>query len=120
VRQYTEVDLPTFRTKAFDDVYAIGDRTLAPYTKSAYAANTQGQRHAEVVAERLGLGVKPTTKMFNICWSHVNRNELSIIEVQWEPDGKVSEGYLKVGEPTAANKQRRHGWEKGLLKSLYG
>lgn len=24
-RQYTEVDLPTFSTKAFDDVYAIGD-----------------------------------------------------------------------------------------------
>jgi len=40
--------------------------------------------------------------------------------VQWEPDGKTSEGYPKVGEPTAANKQRRHSWEEGLLKSLYG
>ena len=66
-RQYTEVDLATFRTKAFDDVYAIGDHTLAPYTKSAYAANTQGKRLAEVVADRLGLGVKPTTKVYNIC-----------------------------------------------------
>ena len=119
-RQYTEVDLATFRTKAFDDIYAIGDHILAPYTKSAYAANTQGQRLAEVIAERLGLGVKPTTKVFNICWSYVNRNELSVIEVQWEPDGKVSEGYPKVGEPTAANKRMRHSWEDGLLKSLYG
>jgi len=120
VRQYTEVDLATFKTKAFDDVYAIGDHILAPYTKSAYAANTRGQRLAEVIAEWLGLWVKPTTKVFNICWGYVNRNELSVIEVQWEPDGKTSEGYLKVGEPTAANKQRRHGWEEGSLKSLYG
>jgi pyruvate/2-oxoglutarate dehydrogenase complex dihydrolipoamide dehydrogenase (E3) component len=66
-RQYTEVDLATFRTKAFDDVYAVGDHTLAPYTKSAYAANTQRKRLAEVVADRLGLGVKPTTKVYNIC-----------------------------------------------------
>jgi NADPH-dependent 2,4-dienoyl-CoA reductase/sulfur reductase-like enzyme len=118
-KQFTEVDLATFRTKAFDDVYAVGDHILAPYTKSAYAANTQGKRLAEVVAERLGLGVTPTTKVYNICWSYVNRNELSVIEVQWEPDGKTSEGYPKVGEPTAANKQRRHSWEEGLLKSLY-
>jgi len=120
VRQYTEVDLATFKTKAFDDVYAIGDHILAPYTKSAYAANTQEQRLAEVVAEWLGLGLKPTTKVHNICWSYVNRNELSVIEVQREPDGEASEGYPKVGEPAAANKQRRHGWEEGLLKSLYG
>jgi NADPH-dependent 2,4-dienoyl-CoA reductase/sulfur reductase-like enzyme len=118
-RQYTEVDLATFRTKAFDDVYAVGDHILAPYTKSAYAANTQGQRLAEVIAERLGLGVRPTTKVFNICWSYVNRNELTEIVVQWEPDGKTSEGYPKVGEPIAANKQKRHGWEEGLLRSLY-
>jgi NADPH-dependent 2,4-dienoyl-CoA reductase/sulfur reductase-like enzyme len=118
-KRFTEVDLATFRTKAFDDVYAIGDHILAPYTKSAYAANTQAQRLAEVIAERLGLGVKPTTKVFNICWSYVNKNELSEIIVQWEPDGKTSEGYPKVGEPTAANKQKRHGWEEGLLKSLY-
>jgi NADPH-dependent 2,4-dienoyl-CoA reductase/sulfur reductase-like enzyme len=118
-KRFTEVDLATFRTKAFDDVYAIGDHILAPYTKSAYAANTQAQRLAEVIAEWLGLGVKPTTKVFNICWSYVNKNELSEIIVQWEPDGKTSEGYPKVGEPTAANKQKRHGWEEGLLKSLY-
>ena len=118
--QFTEVDLTTFRTKAFDDVYAIGDHIRAPYTKSAYAATTQGRRLAEVIAERLGLGVKPETKVYNICWSYVNRNELSVIEVQWEPDGKTSEGYPKVGEPTAENKRRRHGWEEGLIKSLYG
>jgi NADPH-dependent 2,4-dienoyl-CoA reductase/sulfur reductase-like enzyme len=118
-KQYTEIDVATFRTKAFDDVYAIGDHILAPYTKSAYAANTEGQRLAEIVAERLGLGVKPTTKVFNICWSYVNKNELSEIIVQWEPDGKTSEGYPKVGEPIAANKQKRHSWEEGLLKSLY-
>ncbi|MFZ8809945.1 MAG: hypothetical protein ACO2PN_17805 [Pyrobaculum sp.] len=40
--------------------------------------------------------------------------------MQREPDGEASEGYPKVGEPAAANKQRRHGWEEGLLKSLYG
>ena len=76
-RQCTEVDLATFRTKAFDDIYAIGNHILAPYTRSAYAANTQGKRPAEVVAERLGLSLKPTTKVYNICWSYVNRNELS-------------------------------------------
>jgi len=119
-KQFTEVDLATFRTKQFDDIYAVGDHILAPYTKSAYAANTQGKRLAEVIAERLGLGVKAETKVYNICWSYVNRRELSVIEVQWEPDGKTSSGYPKVGEPTAENKQRRHSWEMGLLKSLYG
>jgi NADPH-dependent 2,4-dienoyl-CoA reductase/sulfur reductase-like enzyme len=119
-RQYTEVDPATFRTKAFDDIYAIGDHILAPYAKAAATANTQGKRLAEVVAERLGLGVKPTTKVYGVCWSYVNRNELAAFEIQWEPDGRVSEGYPKVGEPTAANKRLRHSWEDGLLKSLYG
>ncbi|RFA95643.1 NAD(P)/FAD-dependent oxidoreductase [Pyrobaculum aerophilum] len=119
-KQFTEVDVTTYRTKAFDDIYAIGDHILAPYTKSAYAANTQGRRLAEVIAERIGLGVRPETKVYNICWSYVNRRELSAIEVQWEPDGITSPGFPKVEEPNAENLQKRHSWENGLLSFLYG
>ncbi|MEN3048545.1 MAG: FAD/NAD(P)-binding oxidoreductase [Candidatus Caldarchaeales archaeon] len=117
---YMEVDPATFRSRKYDDIYGIGDAILAPYTKSMYVAMRSGRRLAEMIAERLGASKPEKTSVYNVCWTYVNKRELTAIEVEWDDKGAVKAGFPRVGPPTAENFAKRQEWEKASLLALYG
>lgn len=118
--RYMDINPANFRSKTYDDIYGIGDAVAAPFTKSAYVAQRSGRRLAELVAENLGSSPPEKVSVYNICWSYVNKKQLSVIEVEWDAEGKVVQGFPKVGPPTEENFERRQTWEKALLLSIYG
>ncbi|MDW8359701.1 MAG: FAD/NAD(P)-binding oxidoreductase [Candidatus Caldarchaeum sp.] len=118
--RYMDVDVTNFRSRRYDDIYGIGDAVASPYTKSMYVAQRSGRRLAEMMADRLGVKPPETVSVYNICWSYVNKRELSVIEVEWDAEGRPRTGFPRVGPPTADNFGRRQEWEKALLLSLYG
>ncbi|MCS7118172.1 MAG: NAD(P)/FAD-dependent oxidoreductase [Thaumarchaeota archaeon] len=117
---YMDVDPTTFRSRRYDDVYGIGDVILSPYTRSMYVAMRSGRRLAELLAERLGVSRPEKTSVYNICWSYVNKRELTVIEVEWDDAGRTKTGFPRVGPPTAENFSRRQEWERASLLALYG
>ncbi|AFA39767.1 putative NAD(FAD)-dependent dehydrogenase [Pyrobaculum oguniense TE7] len=112
--RYIEVDLSTFRSKKYDDIYAIGDAAQLPVSKAAFAATNQGQRLADIFAGLLGKSVKPAT-VSNICWPYVSKTEATIIEVAWDENLQLQPGYPKVQPPSKELAQTRASWEMGLL-----
>lgn len=118
--RYMDIDPRNFRSRKYDDIYGIGDMIASPYTKSMYVAQRSGKRLAEMMADSLGVKPPETVSVYNICWSYVNKRELSVIEVEWDAEGRTREGFPKVGPPTADNFGRRQEWERAFLLSLYG
>ncbi|MEM4343108.1 MAG: FAD/NAD(P)-binding oxidoreductase [Candidatus Caldarchaeum sp.] len=118
--RYMDINPSTFRSRSYDDVFGLGDAVASPYTKSAYVAQRSGRRLAELTAEQLGVSPPEKVSVHNICWSYVNKKQLSVIEVEWDAEARVVQGFPKVGQPTEENFSRRQAWEKSLLLSLYG
>jgi len=118
-KQFMEIDVSTFRSKKYDDVYGIGDHIAAPYTKSMYAAITEAQRLSDIFARNFGVEPKEVRKVNNVCWSYVTKDLLTKIEVWWDDQGRTMEGYPKVEGPTAEFKMHKFNWIRGMLARYY-
>ncbi len=96
-------------------MFGIGDHIAAPYTKSMYAAITEAQRLSDIFADMFGKKPAEIRKVNNVCWSYVNKNALTRIEVWWDDEGKTMAGYPKVEDPKEEYKQHKFAWVKSML-----
>lgn len=115
---FVDVDPATFKSKKYDNIFAVGDCAKVPYTKSAFTATLQGKNVAHHVARAMGLDVKEPTPVNNICYPYVSSKEALMVSVEWDKDGKMLKA--DVDDPKRAHANSRALWENGLIKGLFG
>ena len=115
---FVDVDPATFKSKKYDNIFAVGDCAKVPYTKSAFTASLQGKSVAHHVAKALGLDVKEPDPIYNICYPYVSAKESLMVRVDWDRDGKMLKA--EADDPKADYATSRAAWEGGLLNGLFG
>ncbi len=115
---FVDVDPGNFKSKKYDNVFAIGDCAKLPYTKSAYTASVQGRSAAHYVARGMGYDVKEPDPIHNICYPYTSPKEALIVQVDWDKEGKVVKSF--VDDPKSEYKEARETWESSLLRSIFG
>ncbi|MFN7105687.1 MAG: FAD/NAD(P)-binding oxidoreductase [Pyrobaculum sp.] len=116
---FMEIDVSTFRSKKFDDIFGIGDHIAAPYSKAMAAAITEAQRLADIFSDMFGKRPPEFRKVNVVCWSHVSKNLLTKIEVWWDEGGKTMQGYPKVDPPTENFKSQKLAWVNSMLAKYW-
>lgn len=117
---FIDVDPTTFQSKKYPDIYALGDVTRVPYTKSAFTAFLQGGNAAYYIAKALGTDQGTPDPIFNQCWPYVSTQEAMLIEVAWDEEGKSIAERTKGEAPKADYAKQRKEWELGILRQAYG
>ena len=115
---FVDVDPATFKSKKYDNIFAVGDCAKVPYTKSAFTASLQGKSVAHHVARSMGLDVKEPAPIYNICYPYVSSKESLMVRVDWDKDGKMLKA--EVDDPKKDYVGSRAAWEGGLINGLFG
>jgi len=115
---FVDVDPATFKSKKYDNIFAVGDCAKVPYTKSAFTASLQGKNVAHHVAKSMGLDVKEPAPIYNICYPYVSSKESLMVRVDWDKDGKMLKA--EVDDPKKDYVGSRAAWEGGLINGLFG
>jgi NADPH-dependent 2,4-dienoyl-CoA reductase/sulfur reductase-like enzyme len=117
---FVPVDPATFRSRAHEAVYAVGDVAAVPYTKSAFTAFLQGRNAAYHIARALGRDRGDPDPVFNQCWPFVSSTEALLVEVAWTKEGRPVPERNRTGGPSRDHVRARKTWEYGLLRAVYG
>ncbi len=115
---FMDVDPSTFKSKKYDNIFAVGDCAKVPYTKSAFTASLQGKSVAHQVARALGTDVSEPAPIYNICYPYVSSEESLMVRADWDKDGKMLKA--DVDDPKKEYARSRAAWERGLLSGLFG
>jgi len=117
---FVPVDPATFRSRAHEAVYAVGDVAAVPYTKSAFTAFLQGRNAAYSLARALGRDPGEPDPVFNQCWPYVSSKEAMLVEVAWTKEGRPIPERSRFAAPSEDYVKARKTWEYGLLRAVYG
>ena len=117
---FVPVDPATFRVRGQENVYAFGDVTASPYTKSAFTAFLQGRNAAYHIARALGRDRGDPDPVFNQCWPYVSSREALLVEVAWDKDGRAVPGRNRTAPASPKHVEDRKRWEYGILRAAYG
>lgn len=115
---FVDVDPATFKSKKYDNIFAVGDCAKVPYTKSAFTSSLQGKSVAHQVAKAMGLDVEEPVPIYNVCYPYVSARESLMVRADWDKDGKMLKAEADDPKPEYASS--RAVWESGLLKGLFG
>ena len=115
---FVDVDPATFKSRKYDNIFAVGDCAKVPYTKSAFTAALQGKNVAHYVARAMGLDVKEPAPIINICYPYVSSKESLMVRVEWDKDGKMLKA--EADDPKKDYATSRAAWESGLINGLFG
>jgi len=123
---FIAVDPVTFRSKADERVFALGDNAATPYSKSAYTAAQSAKIAGAFIARAMGAKVGDPGGPHNICYPLVSMDSAIMVRADW------SHGKDKDGKPAVITKgasdndakaqllMLRREWEKGLLREMFG
>ncbi|MCS7236241.1 MAG: FAD/NAD(P)-binding oxidoreductase [Armatimonadota bacterium] len=117
---FVPIDPATWRSRAQENLYALGDVAASPYTKSAFTAFLQGRNAAYFIARALGRDRGEPDPVFNQCWPFVSSKEALFVEVAWDKEGRPIPARNRTGAPSAQHVKDRKQWEYGLLRAVYG
>lgn len=123
---FIAVDPVTFRSKADERVFALGDNAATPYSKSAYTAAQSAKIAGAFIARGFGAKTSDPGAPHNICYPLVSMDSAIMVRADW------SHGKDKDGKPAVITKgasdndakaqllMLRREWEKGLLREMFG
>jgi NADPH-dependent 2,4-dienoyl-CoA reductase/sulfur reductase-like enzyme len=117
---FVPVDPATFRSRAHEAVYAVGDVAAVPYTKSAFTAFLQGRNAAYHIARALGRDRGDPDPVFNQCWPFVSSTEALLVEVAWDKEGRPIPERNRTAPASPKHVEDRKRWEYGILRAAYG
>ncbi|TVR83761.1 MAG: cytochrome C [Rhodospirillales bacterium] len=120
----------TFESAMVDDIYAVGDATIAaPMPKSGFCANTQAKVVAAVIVAELAGREPPSPSWANTCYSLIAPGYgISVAGVYHVADGRIAEvegaGGVSPREAPAAFREReaRFGaaWYAAISNDTWG
>ncbi len=125
---YCAIDPFTMKSRVDPGVFVLGDSSLAgDMPKSAFAANSQAQIVAQIVAKEL-LDKTPGTIVYhNRCWSLIDRDDSVVVGGTYRPTAeKIRQvesdisGLKDSREDRRTNYQDSASWYAGLTAALYG
>lgn len=125
---FCAVDPASMRSAADENVYVVGDSSIAgDMPKSAFAANSQAKVAAmSIRAELTGSKAFPP-KYANTCWSLIETDDGIKIGAQYEPkDGKITSvsNFLSKPDEDAATRKAAYeesvGWYSGITADIFG
>lgn len=123
---FIAVDPVSFRSKADERVYALGDNAATPFAKSAYTASQSAKIAGAFIAQGFGAKISDPGAPHNICYPLVSMDSAIMTRADW------SHGKDKDGKPAVITKgasdndakpqllMLRREWEKGLLREMFG
>lgn len=122
---FADVDLATFRSAKFENIWALGDAAKTPFTKSAYVASISGKIAAHAIAAALGATPPAPPDLHNICYPYVQSDKTLLVRADWTvgmEDGKqkVNAKGTADNTPDATRVQLRKAWERGLWREMFG
>lgn len=123
---FIAVDPVSFRSKADERVYALGDNAATPYSKSAYTAAQSAKIAGAFIAQGFGAKVSDPGAPHNICYPLVSMDSAIMVRADWS-HGKDKDGKPVVNTKGASDNDAkaqllmlRREWEKGLLREMFG
>lgn len=125
---FAAVDALTFRTAAFENVFALGDAARVPYGKSGSAAIGQAKLCAVEMAKTLGAGNASLTKgeVEVSCFHAVQAEGALRLDTHYaasrDAKGEVHvESKSTIGSvPNMAHESARRAWHHDILTSIGG
>jgi sulfide dehydrogenase [flavocytochrome c] flavoprotein subunit len=122
---FADVDLATFRSTKFENIWALGDAAKTPFTKSAYVASLSGKIAAHALAGALGANPPAPPDLHNICYPYVQSDKTLMVRADWTigtEDGKPKVNVKGAADntPNPSGVQLRKAWERGLWREMFG
>ena len=125
---FCAIDPFTMKSRVDPAVFVLGDASIAgDMPKSAFAANSQAQIVAQVVAKELLEKATGTIVYHNRCWSLIGRDDSVVVGGTYRPTAeKIKQvesdiSGLKDGrEVRRTNYEDSASWYGGLTGALYG
>lgn len=125
---YCPVDAFTMKSRMDENIFVLGDAAIAgDMPKSAFAAHSQAQVAARVIAyELLGAGAAQASYS-NRCWSMISTENSVVVggEYKATPDKiEQTKSDISALEDTAAMRRENYedsaGWYSGITQELFG
>lgn len=125
---YCPTDPFSMKSKSDDRIFVLGDASIAgDMPKSAFAANSQAQVVAQVIAKELLDASKPEVGYKNRCWSLIGTDDSVFVGGSYKPtEAKIeqTESDISAMDDTAQrrriNYQDSASWYANLTSDLYG
>ena len=126
--KFCAIDPYTMRSRADDNIYVIGDASIAgDMPKSGFSANSQAKVAAmSVRGDLMGSKVFPA-RYSNTCWSLIETDDGVKVGAQYQPtDEKIastSTFISQTGESEAVRKttyEESVGWYAGITADIFG
>jgi NADPH-dependent 2,4-dienoyl-CoA reductase/sulfur reductase-like enzyme len=125
---FCPIDADTMRSSVDQDIYVIGDASIAgAMPKSGFSANSQAKVAAMVIRSELTDSKAFPAKYSNTCWSLIETNDGVKVGAQYEPqDGKIestSTFISQTGEENSVRKatyEESEGWYSGITADMFG
>jgi NADPH-dependent 2,4-dienoyl-CoA reductase/sulfur reductase-like enzyme len=125
---YCAIDPFTMKSQLDEAVFVLGDASIAgDMPKSAFAANSQAQVVAQVIAKELLSAKDPEIAYRNRCWSLIGTDDSVFVGGSYRPsEAKIEQVESDISGLDDTPEQRRinfedsANWYSGLTNGLYG
>ena len=126
--KFCAIDPYTMRSRADDNIYVIGDASIAgDMPKSGFSANSQAKVAAmSVRGDLMGSKVFPA-RYSNTCWSLIETDDGVKVGAQYAPqDGKIASthSFISQTDEDAAIRKATYeesvGWYAGITADIFG
>ena len=125
---FCPIDPFTMKSKRDDAIFVLGDAAIAgDMPKSAFAANSQAQIVAQVIARELLEATGPEITYRNRCWSLIAADDSVMIGGRYRPTpDKIEQTESEISDLADTAERRRGnyedsaGWYAALTSELYG
>ena len=125
---FCPIDPSTMKSVRDPAIFVLGDAAIAgDMPKSAFAANSQGQVVAQVIARELLGAAGPEVAYRNRCWSLIATDDSVMVGGSYRPSAdKIAQVTSEISglDDTApvrrGNYEDSAGWYAGLTSELYG
>lgn len=125
---YCPIDAFTMKSRMDGNIFILGDACVPDdMPKSAFAAHSQAQVAARVIANELAGGPEVSAGYINRCWSLIESEDSVVVGGTYRPTAQKieqTENDISALEDTAemrrANYEDSAGWYSGLTLELFG
>jgi NADPH-dependent 2,4-dienoyl-CoA reductase/sulfur reductase-like enzyme len=125
---YCPIDPFSMKSQSDERIFVLGDASIAgDMPKSAFAANSQAQVVAQVIAKELLGGSDPEIGYSNRCWSLIGSDDSVFVGGSYKPtEAKIEQiesdvsGMDDTPEQRRINYQDSASWYANLTSDLYG
>jgi NADPH-dependent 2,4-dienoyl-CoA reductase/sulfur reductase-like enzyme len=125
---YCPIDPFSMKSQSDERIFVLGDASIAgDMPKSAFAANSQAQVVAQVIAKELLGGSDPEIGYSNRCWSLIGSDDSVFVGGTYKPtEAKIEQieshvsGMDDTPEQRRINYQDSASWYANLTSDLYG